>query len=198
MDLLCVFFILILILTVVSFNQKLMKNLLEMFLLCSIFKYGIFGVEESYKSAQKCIVTPDGGLFLGRGPFLVAFFGRRGALASVYARILLKSEYYNWRKDTTPRASCFFGQRESQILSPTTIKTGMAKICPFSMAYNYHVSSVCFRISCKLFYVHLRFLSSSCTRPRSKGWKNPETHSLKLSGRRNIKNAKSLLEMSFM
>lgn len=51
MDLLCVFFILILILTVVSFNQKLMKNLLEMFLLCSIFKYGIFGVEESYKSA---------------------------------------------------------------------------------------------------------------------------------------------------
>ena len=150
MDLLSVFFIYSHFDGCIIQSKAYEKSLLEMFLLCSIFKYGIFGAEESY-------------MFLPRNalrPLIVAFFGGRGALASVYARILLKSEYYNWRKDTTPRASCFFGQRESQILSPTTIKTGMAKICPFSMAYNYHVSSVCFQNFLQAFKVLVLLLYS--------------------------------------
>lgn len=95
MDLLSVFFIYSHFDGCIIQSKAYEKSLLEMFLLCSIFKYGIFGAEESY-------------MFLPRNalrPLIVAFFGGRGALASVYARILLKSEYYNWRKDTTPRTS---------------------------------------------------------------------------------------------
>ena len=90
----------ILILTLVSFKQKLMKNLRQKCFFCvpflnmAFFGAGHAEMRKSYMSPQKCIVTPDGGLFWGRG-----------ALTSVYARILLKSEYYNWRKDTMPRAS---------------------------------------------------------------------------------------------
>ena len=40
----------------------------------------------------------------------------------------------------------------------------------FSIAYNYHVSSVCFRNFLQAFMS----IWGSCTCPRSKGWKNPE------------------------
>lgn len=46
-------------------------------------------------------------------------------------------KYYNWRKDTTPRDSprVVWTKRERHKYYPTTIETGMAKICPFSIAY---------------------------------------------------------------
>ena len=51
MDLLCVFFIYSQFDGCIIQSKAYEKSLLEMFLLCSIFKYGIFGAEESYMSA---------------------------------------------------------------------------------------------------------------------------------------------------
>ena len=51
MDLLCVFFIYSHFDGCIIQSKAYEKSLLEMFLLCSIFKYGIFGAEESYMSA---------------------------------------------------------------------------------------------------------------------------------------------------
>ena len=107
------------------------------------------------------------------------------------------------------RAPRVFLDKESHKYYPTTIETGMAKICPFSIAYNYHVSSVVgfqnflqafcpFKVLVPLLYLSkiqgLEESWNSLFETLKGGWNIKKT----LKEGWKIKNATSLLEMSFM
>ena len=93
-------------------------------------------------------------------------------MTSVYARILLKYENTRIGEKIQCHASCGLDVRVTNTIQLQSKQEWLIFV-HFSSAYNYHVllkAAYVSKISCKL----LRFLSFSCTRPRSKVWKNPE------------------------
>lgn len=107
-------------------------------------------------------MTPDGGLFWGGG-------GHDQCICKNTSEIWILELAKRYDAARAPCLASFWHKRVTNTIQLQS-KQEWLRFVHFSIAYNYHVSSVCFRNFLQAFMS----IWGSCTCPRSKGWKNPE------------------------